>query len=83
MYNPYVVLREDAKVLVILISTRRYSACSFIGFSHGLSTRQQYFPLTTNQCQPGLSAQKPISDQVDCLNVFNITQDQQRQQLYI
>ena len=41
------------------------SACSLVGFSHDLSASQQYFPLTTNQHQPDLSAQKPTSEQVD------------------
>jgi len=41
------------------------SACSFVGFSQGLSASQQYFPLTTNQHQPGLSAQKLTSEQAE------------------
>ena len=39
-----------------------YTACLLVGFSQDLSTSQQCFPLTTNQHQPGLSAQKPTSE---------------------
>jgi len=38
------------------------SDCSLVGFSQGLSASQQCFSLTTNQHQPGLSAQKPTSE---------------------
>jgi len=41
------------------------TACSLVGFSQGLSASQQCFPLTTNQHQPGLSAQKPTSEQAE------------------
>ena len=42
------------------------SVCSLIGFSQGLLASQQCFSLTTNQHQPGLSAQKPTSEQAKC-----------------
>ena len=45
-------------------------ACSLVGFSQGLSASQQCFPLTTNQHQPGLSVQKPSSEQTDWLLSF-------------
>ena len=38
------------------------AACSFVDSSQGLSVSQQYFSLTTNQHQPGLSTQKPTSE---------------------
>ena len=41
----------------------KLSVCSLVGFSQGLSASQQCFPLITNQHQPGLSAQKPSSEQ--------------------
>jgi len=43
----------------------QYSACSLVGFSHGLSAMVQYFPLIINQHQPGLSAPKLTSEQAD------------------
>ena len=42
---------------------QQYSVSSLVGFRQGLSASQQYFPLTTNQHQPSLSAQKPTSEQ--------------------
>ena len=39
--------------------------CSLVGFSQCLSVSQQCFPLTINQHQPGLSAQKPTSEQTE------------------
>ena len=41
------------------------SVCSLVGFSQGLSASQQCFSLTTNQHQPGLSFQKPTSEQAE------------------
>jgi len=35
---------------------QQYSVSSLVGFRQGLSASQQYFPLTTNQHQPNLSA---------------------------
>ena len=43
-----------------------HSAYSLVGFSQSLSASQQYFSLTTNQHQPGLSAQKPTNEHADC-----------------
>jgi len=43
------------------------SAYSLVGFSQDLSASQQCFPLTPNQHQPGLSAQKPTSEQAICV----------------
>jgi len=45
------------------IYVRAVSAYSFIGFSQSLSASQQCFLLTTDQHQPGLSAQKPTNEQ--------------------
>ena len=44
------------------------SVCSLVGFSQGLSAIIQYFPLTTNQHQSSLSAQKPTSEQAEYLS---------------
>jgi len=45
-------------------------ACSLVGLSQDLSAMIQCFPLTTNQHQPGLSVQKPTSEQAEYLNNF-------------
>ena len=42
-----------------------HQPCSLVSFSHGLSAMVQCFSLTTNQYQPGLSAQKPTNEQAD------------------
>jgi len=49
------------------INAFNYATCSLDGFSQGLSTMIQCYPLTTNQHQLGLSAQKPTSEQADVL----------------
>ena len=43
----------------------KQAACSLVGFSHGLSASQQCFSLTTNQHQPGLSAQKLTNEHTE------------------
>jgi len=64
--NQSVIL--DAKIKCRPLKT--YAACSLVGFSQGLSAIVQYFPLTTNQHQPSLSAQKPTSEQPDGVRYF-------------
>ena len=51
------------------------SACSLVGFSQSLSDMIQYFSFTTNQHQPGLSAQKPTSEQAECLCCTSVQWD--------
>ena len=57
--------RKLKEVMHLLVHCRHglpYSACSLVGFSQGLSAMIQCFPLTTNQHQSDLSAQKPTSE---------------------
>ena len=45
------------------VGIKNQTFCSLVGFNQGLSASQQCFPLTTNQHQPDLLAQKPTSEQ--------------------
>jgi len=63
----YLLLDWSWGLLVVLLtrytSNKTLTPCSFVGFSQSLSANQQCFPLTTNQHQPDLSAQKSTSEQ--------------------
>ena len=61
---------ENFALFIIRYRGIDISAYSLVSFSQGLSAMVQYFPLRTNQHQPGLSAQKPTSEQADRLKCF-------------
>jgi len=56
---------ENFALFIIRYRGIDISAYSLVSFSQGLSAMVQYFLLRTNQHQPGLSAQKPTSEQAD------------------